>query len=181
MTAVFPIGHYMGERHPEGLHYVRVGLAHQTMTADEFGVWVLAHDESPQWSVENVVTLATAAELPNPAEAVERLLSAGVLATATDEAAFTRSYRAEPLLTGIGNTAEDPDTYAVGLPNREPTLLTADGYELWQWSALAPTLWHICEIRAKVLDRALTEVVPELLTDLRPLLANNCAYLDKAR
>ena len=43
---VFPIGHYMGERHPEGLHFVRVGLQHQTMTADEFGVWVLAHDRT---------------------------------------------------------------------------------------------------------------------------------------
>lgn len=179
MTAVFPIGHYMGERHPEGLHYVRLGLEHQTMTEDEFGVWVLAHEERPQWSIENVVTLATQAGLANAAESADRLLSAGVLATATDE--FVRSYRVEPLQVGIGNTEEAPDTYAVGLPGQEPARLTAGSYELWQWSALAPTLGHTCEIRAKVTDRPLPEVIAEVLTDLRPLLAHNCAYLDKSR
>ena len=39
---VFPIGHYMGERHPDGLHHVRIGLQHQTMTADEFDAWMRA-------------------------------------------------------------------------------------------------------------------------------------------
>lgn len=179
--SVFPVGHYMGERHPEGLHYVRVGLAHQTMTADEFGVWVLSHQDSPLWSVENVLTLATQAELPHAEASVERLLSAGALVTVTDEAAFARSYRLETLLVGLGNTPEHPDTYAVGLPGQDPALLTASGYELWQWSALAPTLWHTCEIRAKVLSSSPADVVREVLADLRPLLANSCAYLDPAR
>jgi hypothetical protein len=178
---VFPIGHYMGERHPEALHYVRLGLEHQTMTADEFGVWVLAHQDSPQWSIEDVLALAAKASLPAADASVERLLSVGLLVTLTDPIAFTRSYRLEPLQTGIGNTDEDPDTYLVGLPDTEPAKLAAAGYELWQWSALAPTLWHTCEIRAKVAGGAASDMVPSLLTDLRPLLANSCGYLDKAQ
>jgi hypothetical protein len=178
---VFPIGHYMGERHPEGLHYVRLGLEHQTMTADEFGVWVLSHQDSPQWSLEDVLALAAKASLPSAESSVERLLSVGLLATADDPAVFTRSYRLEPLLVGIGNTAEDPDTYLVGLPETEPARLGASGYELWQWSALAPTLWHTCEIRAKVAGGVPSDMAPALLTDLRPLLANSCGYLDKAQ
>src|SRR5262245_66115251 len=101
MTAVFPTGHYMGERHPEGLHYVRVGLEHQTMTEDEFGVWVLSHQDSPQWSLDNVLALAAQAELPNPAESADRLLSVGALVSVTDPVAFAQSYRLEPLLGGL--------------------------------------------------------------------------------
>lgn len=179
MTQVFPIGHYMGERHPSGLHYVRLGLEHQTMTADEFGVWVLSHQDSPQWSVAQVLTLAAEAQLPNAPESVERLLSVGLLALASES--FTRTYRLEPLLVGIGNTAESPDVYRVGLPGQDPATLTASGYELWQWSALAPSLWHTCEIRAKLSDGTPADEVEGLLADLRPLLANSCAYLDKAR
>jgi hypothetical protein len=178
---VFPVGHYMGERHPEGLHYVRLGLAHQTMTADEFGVWVLSHQDSPQWSLEDVLALAAKASLPDAESAAARLLSVGLLTTADDPVAFTRAYRLEPLSVGIGNTTEDPDTYLVGLPDTEPARLGASAYELWQWSALAPTLWHTCEIRAKVAGGAPADLAPALLADLRPLLANSCGYLDTAR
>ena len=178
---LFPIGHYMGERYPEDLHFVRLGLEHQTMTEDEFGVWVLSHDANPQWTVGDVLTQAARVNLLNPEASVDRLLSVGALVTVTDSEAFARSYRLHPLLTGIGNTEEDPETFVVGLPGLEATKLTASGYELWQWSALAPTLWHTCEIRAKLADMSAGEAAEEVLADLRPLLANSCGYLDKAR
>jgi hypothetical protein len=177
---VFPVGHYMGERHPEGLHYVRVGLQHQTMTPNEFGMWVLSHQDSPQWSIENMVELAEKAELRDAAAAAERLLSVGLLATVSEPVAFARSYRLEPLLIGLGNTEEQPDVYAVGLLAQEPVQLNAGSYELWQWSALAPSLWHTCEIRAKMVEAQVSpaDLVLDVLADLRPLLANSCGYLD---
>lgn len=178
---VFPIGHYVGERHPEGLHHVRVGQSHQAMTTDEFGVWVLSHQNSPQWTVEDVLTLAAQAELPNAQASVDRLLTVGALVEVKDEVAFAQSYRLESLLVGLGNTEEDPDTYRVGLPGQDPAVLAADSYELWQWAALAPTLWHTCEIRAKLSSHSATDEVRTVLRDLRPLLANSCAYLDEAR
>lgn len=178
---VFPIGHYMGERHPEDLHFVRLGLQHQTMTEDEFGVWVLSHDLRPQWTVEDMLAQAEKVELVNPEASVDRLLSVGALVTVTDPEAFARSYRLHPLLIGLGNTEEDPNTYAVGFPGLEAARLTAGSYELWQWSALAPTLWHTCEIRAKLADLSALEAASEVLADLRPVLANSCGYLDQAR
>lgn len=177
---VFPVGHYLGERHPEGLHYVRVGLQHQTMTADEFGAWALSHQDSPQWSVENILELTEQLEMADAPASVDRLLSVGLLVTVADPVAFARKYRLEPLLIGLGNTEEHPDTYAVGLPGQEPAQLTAGSYELWQWAALAPTLWHTCEIRAKVASASPLDVIPNILADLRPLLANSCGYLDEA-
>jgi hypothetical protein len=127
------------------------------------------------------VTLATQAELPEPSSLAERLLSAGLLAVADDPVAFAQTYRLDPLLVGLGNTPEAPDTYRVGLPGQEPAELTESAYELWQWSTLAPTLWHTCEIRAKLAGIPVADTVTEVLTDVRPLLANSCAYLDKSR
>lgn len=175
---VFPVGHYMGERHPEALHYIRIGLQHQTMTSDEFGVWVLSHQDSPQWSIESVLALAEQADLKDAQASAERLLSVGALVTVTDPVEFVQSYRLEPLLIGLGNTEERPDTYAVGLPGQESAQLNAGSYELWQWAALAPSLWHTCEIRAKLADAPAPDQVPDVLADLRPLLANSCGYLD---
>lgn len=183
MTEVFPIGHYLGERTPEVLHYVRIGLEHQTMTEDEFGIWVLGHQDSPQWSVEDLLAMAVKAGLPEPGEKVDRLLSVGLLVKANDPVEFARSHRLDSLLVGLGNSPEMPDAYAVGLPGQEPAVLHAGSYELWQWAAVAPSLWHTCEIRSKVAQAPVSPhaVVQEVLADLRPLLANSCAYLDKAR
>lgn len=178
---VFPIGHYVGERHPEGLHHVRVGLVHQAMTADEFGVWVLSHQDSPQWTVDDMLALAAQADLPNAASSAERLLSVGALVSVTDPVAFAQSYRLESLLVGLGNTEDEPDRYRVGLPGQEPATLDAAAYELWQWAALAPTLWHTCEIRAKLSSTSPSDEVQAVLENLRPLLANSCGYLDEAR
>jgi hypothetical protein len=177
---IFPIGHYMGERHPEGLHYVRVGLEHQTMTADEFGVWVLAHGENPLWTDEDVLSLADKAELPGASEALARLRSVGAVVSVTDEQEFAERYRLVPLLVGLGNTEENPDIYAIGLPGTPVARVNAGSYELWQWSALAPTLWHTCEVRAKVTEDPVSaaELVSDVLAEARPLLANSCAYLD---
>jgi hypothetical protein len=179
---LFPIGHYVGERQPEGLHYVRVGMEHQTMTPDEFGVWVLTHTESPVWTDDDVLALADKAELPAAAEALARLTSVGAVASAADEQAFARRYRLMPLLVGLGNTEAHPDTYTIGLPGSPAARVNAGSYELWQWSALAPTLWHTCEVRAKVTEDPVSaaELVADVLAETRPLLANSCAYLDLA-
>ena len=188
---VFPVGHYVGERHPDELHLVRLGPAHQTLTADEFGVWILAHGvtESRSWTVADVLALAERTELSGAPGAVERLESVGALVQVATEGqtAFAEAHRLEPLLVGLGNSEEYPDTYAVGLPGNPPVaMLDSGSYELWQWAAVAPSLWQACEVRAKVgaglgdPTRA-ADLLDDVLGDLRPLLANSCAYLDVIR
>lgn len=179
MSTVFPIGHYVGQRHPEDLHLVRVGFEHRTMSEDEFGVWILCHQASPQWTTEDLVTLAASADLTDPGGSVERLRSAGLLVDADDPVGFARSHRLESLLVGFGNTTARPDSYAVGLPGRTPVSLDAGSYELWQWAAVSPSLWHTCEIRAKVSEATPADLVTEVFADLAPLLANSCGYLDR--
>ncbi|MGQ0840909.1 hypothetical protein [Actinokineospora sp.] len=190
---VFPVGHYLGERHPEATHIVRVGRERHELTADEFGVWVLAHGSGEvgrgAWTTEDLLALAGPAALAGAAATVDRLAAAGtlVLVRPSDAVAFAETYRMDSLLVGLGNSAADPDHYAVGIPGVAPVaLLDASAYELWQWGHLAPTLWQTCEVRAKVsmeLGEPVrdTEVLADLLGDLRVLLVSSCAYLDVAR
>ncbi|WP_330273918.1 hypothetical protein OG205_45455 [Lentzea sp. NBC_00516] len=179
---VYPVGHYVGERHPEGHHLVRLGQTHQTMSESEFGVWVLAHGiaGSPEWTVEDLLALAEKAELPGARAATDRLTGIGVL-VAGNEATFAQTHRLMPLLVGLGNSELHPDRFAVGLPGFPPVaVLDEGGYELWQWGHLAPSLWHTCEVRAAVADEPVSaqDQLGGVLRDLRPVLAGGCGYLD---
>lgn len=190
---VFPVGHYMGERHPERHHVVRLGLTHRKLTPDEFGVWVLAHGTEEigrgAWTVGALLDLAESAELPGARDAVAELTASGLLAVVDGGGArrFAEGHRMHPLLVGIGNTDDEPDRYQLGFPGLPPVaVVDASAYELWQWGHLAPSLWHSCEVREKV-AAGLGEPVPaadlvdDTLGDLRVLLANSCAYLDVVR
>ncbi|KOV87225.1 hypothetical protein [Nocardia sp. NRRL S-836] len=177
---VFPVGHYVGERHPEAVHLVRVGLAHRTLSEAEFGVWVLAHGvaESPAWTLENLLALAEKAGLPGARAAADRLAGTGVLVIG-NEVALARTHRFVPLLVGLGNTEPHPDRCAVGLPGQPVAVLDESSFELWQWGHLAPSLWHTCEVRAEVAGSASArEELDGVLRDLRPLLVGGCGYLD---
>jgi hypothetical protein len=188
---VFPVGHYAGARHPDGHHVVRVGMAQQTLTTEEFGVWVLAHGTievgKGNWTVDDVLTLAEQAGVAGAEPVAGRLVDAGALAIVDDPVKFAERYRSNSLLVGLGNTAAEPDRYRIGLPGSPPVaVLDLMSFELWQWGQLAPSLWHACEVRAKVAAGmgepvAATDLVGELLGDLRVLLVNSCAYLDLAR
>jgi hypothetical protein len=188
-VTVFPVGHYMGERHPAGNHVVRVGLEHQTLDQDEFGVWVLSHGTTEigkdPWTVDDALALAATAGLSRPQDAIDRLTSVGVLTILpADPIRFARRYRVRPLLVGLGNSEAEPDRYALGLPGLPPMAVVDEpSYELWQWGHLAPSLWHTCEVRAKVATglgepTSPTTLLPAVLGDLRVLLTNSAAYLD---
>ncbi|ONI92867.1 hypothetical protein ALI22I_01435 [Saccharothrix sp. ALI-22-I] len=190
---VFPVGHYAGERHPEGTHGVRVGRDVHELTEDEFGVWVLSHGSGRvgrgAWTAADAVSLAEEAGLADPTGAVERLAAAGVLALVGegDVPGFAGRYRLEALLVGSGNTAADPDRHGVGIPGLPPVaVLDTGSHELWQWGPVAPSLWHVHAARAEVavrLDepRGGDELWEDLVGDLRVLLINSCAYLDVVR
>jgi hypothetical protein len=186
--SVFPVGHYMGQRHPEGDHVVRVGLAHETLTEDEFGVWVLSHGTAEigrgTWTVADVLRLADGTGLTGTEAAVDRLTSVGALVQVEDPVRFAETHRLFPLLVGLGNTEDEPSRYAVGLPGLPPVaVLDEPSHELWQWASLSPSLWHSCEVLAKVAGDLGTPTTPgsvleSALGDVRVLLVNSVAYLD---
>ncbi|OLR95125.1 hypothetical protein [Actinokineospora bangkokensis] len=191
MNAVFPVGHHMGQRLPDEHHAVRVGWEHRALTADEFGLWVLAHGTRAngrgEWTAGNVVELATAAGVEGPAGVLAAAADKGVVVGVTDALAFTEAHRLHPLKVGLGNTPEDPDRFRLGHPGVEPVSeVSASAFELWQWAQLAPSLRHLGEVRAKAaadLGAATSAelVAADLLADVRELLVSGCAYLDLAR
>lgn len=193
---VFPIGHYVGERYPEGVQVVRVGEAHHALTDDEFGAWVLAHGapvgDSAVWTTHDVLGLAAETGLADAGRHVAELAGRGLLALVPADGgpearAFAETHRLTPLLVGLGNTEADPDSYALGFPllDEPVAVVPAGSYELWQWGHIAPSLRHTCDVRVKVaadLDEPTgpAEALRGLLADLRPLLVNGCGHLDLA-
>lgn len=198
--AVFPLGHYAGARPtPAGdeQHVVRVGRRLHRLTADGFGVWVLAHGTAEvgkgMWPRADILALAAAADLPAAGIHVDDLLARGLLAHVPTgpgdrsvAVAFARTHRMHALCVGMGNSPDAPDLHAVGVPGIGITaMLDPDSYELWQWGGLAPTLWHSCEVRGAVSTQLgdpldAEGALDQILGDMRHLIAHNCVYLDVA-
>jgi hypothetical protein len=190
---VFPLGHYVGVRQSDERHLIRVGFEHQSVSAGDFGLWVLAHGPAEvghgRWTTEQLYELAAAAGLSEPAAGTDRLVGQGVIALVPPELeqAFVRAHRMQSLMVGLGNTADAPDVFRVGLPGMAtPVTLDQSSYELWQWGGMVPDLWRSCEVRAAVAEKLDVRVNPdelvgELIGDLRVLLAHSCAYLDVAQ
>ncbi|MGW1341472.1 hypothetical protein ACWCOV_10500 [Kribbella sp. NPDC002412] len=187
-ATVFPVGHYGGVRGDEQV--VRVGWSQHRIGADAFGVWVLTHGlpevGKGQWTVDDVIGQAERTGIADGAKQLERLADAGLVAVIDDAANFAKAHRMDVLFVGLGNTPERLDGHAVGIPGLgTAAVLDSDCYELWQWGSVAPSLWHSCEVRAtvtaghgEVADPG--KALPEILGDLRFLIAHGCAHLDVA-
>jgi hypothetical protein len=186
-----PVGHDLGAFHDGSggqCQQVRVGAELVELDDSRYAAWVAAHgdevvDELP--SKQLVAAVDPAVEFASTHRLVPLVLGLGN--SAEGQVAFAEAHRLEPLLVGLGNSAEYPDTYAVGLPGNPPVaMLDSGSYELWQWAAVAPSLWQACEVRAKVGaglgdPTSAADLLDDVLGDLRPLLANSCAYLDVIR
>ncbi|GAB3406524.1 hypothetical protein [Flindersiella endophytica] len=145
-VTVFPVGHGAGafvpdEEQDPAHHVVRVGRSREELTESEFGAWVLAH------------RAATAGELAAAgfAQEMDELLRRGLLVEVGDPMSFARSYRLAPLFLGLGNEPDDLERFHIGVPGLEPlATVDATAFELWQWGAVAPSLWSHCEVLATI-------------------------------
>ena len=193
MTAtIFPVGHYTGVRtDDEGnpVHTVRIGWQQHRLDELAFATWMLAHgvpaNGRAAWTEADVLRQAGEAQIEDAADRLGTLAADGLVAIVADDAEqFSRTHRMGVFFVGLGNSPQEPDRFAVGLPGLGAAAsLDSDSYELWQWGSITPTLWHNCELRASVTsppDRALSarDTVAEVLGDLRVLIASGCAYLD---
>ncbi|MEV8378391.1 hypothetical protein AB0P21_36975 [Kribbella sp. NPDC056861] len=193
MTApIFPVGHYTGARvdHGRAIHTVRVGWRQHKLDEDAFALWALAHgvpeNGKAAWTEADV--LRRAGELRPGEEAVTdrlgTLAAAGLITSVDDEEKFCRTHRLGVLFVGLGNSRQRPDRYSIGLPGHgAAATVDSSTYQLWQWGSVVPTLWHSCELRATMTSAAgrttsALQLAPEVLGDLRPLIASGCAYLD---
>ncbi len=106
----------------------------------------------------------------------------------TDSAVdFARRYRLIPLMLGLGNTAEEPWIYSVGMIDLPVVQLSAMAYDLYEWAHMDANLWVACEgaaataVRVGIEDPLATDplaMLNVLLSTLHFLLSPNAVYLD---
>lgn len=124
--------------------------------------------------VEVLLTLGLASEFDPASPAAE------------DEA---RRLVLRPLLSGHGNTHDDPDHYGVGTPGRVRAWLPPRAYDCWELADAAPSVWDLGRAFAASpafadLDSPLSTPagqLPLVWADVRTLLVAGAAHLDLAQ
>ena len=192
---VYPIGQLIGVRAVVDQFDVRVGAALHSLPAADFGVWAMAHgpaDHVPRpWTPDALAEQAAAVGLDAFPERLARLQEEGLLALAAPGTASARELalrvRMVPLVVGLGNSAQAPDAYSVGLPGRPLAVLSAAAYDLFEWAHMETSLWRACEgaaataARVGIADTTATDpeaLLSSLLGDLHRLLTPNAVHLD---
>jgi hypothetical protein len=192
---VYPIGQLIRVRAPQDEFHVRVGAELMRLSSTDFSVWAMAHgpaDHVPRpWTVDELAAQAEAVGLPDAPDRLDRLAGTGLVAFAvpgTDSGLqLARRVRMVPLVLGLGNSAENPDAYSVGLPGRPLAVLSAAAYDLFEWATMEASLWQACEgaaataVRVGIDDPLATDpaaLLASLLGDLHRLLTPNAVCLD---
>lgn len=105
---------------------------------------------------------------------------------AADEA---RRLVLRPLLSGHGNTYDDPEHYGVGTPNRVRAWLPPRAYDCWEMADAHESVWSLGEAfamtpaYAEQVDSPLSTAagqLPLVWQDVRTLLVAGAAYLDQS-
>ncbi len=188
---LLPIGHSLGvSADPatgEPFHRVRVGPDVVRLPHDRFFVWALTHGapervEGELWGPDEVLDAAVGVADPGGALAglIEDGLVASVVPGAPEALAFARTHQLRPLMLGLGNRPDDPETYEVGLPGEPLVRLGATLAHLYLWGHLRANLWVACEATGGVAEETPELILAATLESLHGLLGPNAAYLDRA-
>ena len=192
---VYPIGQLIRVRAAEDEFHVRVGAELQRLTSTDFSVWAMAHgpaDHVPRpWTSAELVAQARTVGLADAVDRLARLAETGLVAFAAPGAesgiALAQRVRMVPLVLGLGNSADNPDAYSVGLPGRPLAVLSAAAYDLFEWATMETSLWRACQGAAATAARVGIEdpqasdpeaLLASLLEDLHRLLTPNAVCLD---
>ncbi len=192
---VYPIGQLIRVRAAEDEFHVRVGAELRRLPSTDFSVWAMAHgpaDHVPRpWTVDELADQARAVGLTDAPDRLVHLLETGLVALAAPGTesgrALARRVRMVPLVLGLGNSAENPDAYSVGLPGRPLAVLSAAAYDLFEWATMETSLWRACEGAAATAARVGLDdpqasdpqsLLTSLLSDLHRLLTPNAVCLD---
>jgi hypothetical protein len=195
-SLLVPVGHELGAFHAgdgvtEPVQQVRVGAEIADLTDTEFLIWSLTHgliDEDAQPAPCTRAGLLGCIDEP---EVLRSLMGRGLIAEVTPGTAeavrFAACHRLLPLAMGLGNTAEEPWLFSVGLLDQPLVQMAGALFDVWQWAHLSPDLWTACQEAAAVArnagaedpdqidpDRTLTGV----LSALPQLLATRVACFD---
>ena len=201
---LFPVGHLVdvwrdGVDGPPRTWLVRVRSELLQLDAARFAVWAQAHSRvghpvGTPWTRADVVAAAVAGrDLPaaTAERAVDDLLARRALAEVADgddeRRRFLTAHSLLPLVIGLGNTAERPTVFALGLPQQ--TLVTGPRalHDLVGHSPGHSSMWAAC--RAAARDAVALDVPLDVIRDpdrtagllvdnLHALLAPHAVRLD---
>jgi hypothetical protein len=193
---IFPIGHPVGARYQSGqlvaAQQVRLGGKFHDLTDQQAEVWQLAHgvpaeiDRQVPWQRGSVEE-----RIPGAGPVIDQLTGLGLLAEATPGTAqaedFAKTHRLVPLMLGLGNSADDPDTFGIGFLSQPALQVSHPIYDVWQWSTMDDSLWNTCENATDVARRAgstdpeateTARLLTGIVGSLHALLSSSAAYLD---
>jgi hypothetical protein len=194
---LLPLGHYLGPVHsPTGPaeHLVRVGWRTwrlpEGLRAD---TWALAHGgadplEGP-WRRAGLLTAAAATGLGDVTADLDALVSDGLVAevrSGPEAEAFAARVRLQPLLVGLGNSADDP-LDALGIPGLPAAARVRPRVaEVWRWAGAWPSLAAARDGFARIAARTGTDPAGTaadldwLLVAVQQLVAVSAGHLDAA-
>ncbi len=198
---LLPIGHCVGSYYglsaaDEHFHQVRVGPDVVRLSDEQFAVWGLAHSAPGQpagkpWDRQGVLEAARRLGASDAEGVLDGLVADHLIVATTpgtdDAVDFARRHRMVPLMLGLGNTAEEPRLYAVGLAGQPILQMTSAVYDLFEWAHMDPDLWTACHGAAETArqveidDPTSTDplrLLDALLATLHTLLGPNAVYLD---
>lgn len=203
-SLLIPVGHLIGAYHDLPVsddHFVqvRVGPAVVRLKDEQFAMWALAHgapDRPPDrpWGRKAVLDAARRARIPGAKQVLDSLITDSLIFEVTpgaDSAVdFARAFRMVPLMLGLGNTAEHPGLYSVGMIGQPWVSMSAGVYDLYEWAHMDSNLWLACQgaaataLRVGIQDPEATDprvMLDALLSMLHFLLTPNAVYFDTRR
>jgi hypothetical protein len=201
-SALLPIGHYNGVKfrsavQADHVQLVRVGSRFHELSDTQFGTWVSAHgrpdvlDPEESWTRAKARPMAEALAVSDFDAAVAGLIEMGLLVELSHELdeqrRFARTHRLTPTLTGLGNSADEPWHWRIGLFNQPFLGVPLVVYETWQWSAMTASLWEACQATTQAATKSGSTdpentdpdlVLTEFMSALHLLLSSSAAILD---
>jgi len=190
LPLVFPLGQFLGAREDGTTFEVRVAADVHALDGARFSVWALAHGlpgHTGPWTDEDVVDAAARAGAADPAADLDALTADGLLLHVGPGGArsFAEGVRLLPAVPGLGNTAEQPGTWSLGLLGQPLVGLDAALYDLVVWAHCDPSLWEACRGASATSRRARVPgaedadaLLARLVDALHTLLAVGAVRLD---
>jgi hypothetical protein len=164
---IFPIGHTLGALLAGGdkrIPRIRRGPEVKTPEQPAYATWLLLHgdpdalEKGQAWTRRAVEELAESSGGGSVAGHIDQLLADGLaveVVPGTPQALqFAETHRLVPLMLGLGNTADEPWLYGIGLIGQPLVTVTHPVFEVWQWSPAEESLWLTCRGTVEVARRA---------------------------
>jgi hypothetical protein len=177
-----------------------------SLSAEEYAVWAVSHGDPEKVSKQPqsrpvVETAAKAAGVEEPGPVFDSLIEDGLLVsvmpTGNSGRTFAEQHQMIPLALGLGNSAQKPAEFQIGLPNAPRVSVGYDVYHMWLFCHRQPTLWEAISTIAKEAEEANVEDVDsdgeekvELVSDpdvllkallaaLPVLISTSCIFIDR--